>query len=473
VSVIPPGPAGLAAAAYAADLLAAAWPRTTVRLGRTSSSGQVRVEEVELDEYVAQVVSGEGQPRAGEAAQQALAIAARTYVLANRGRHRDAGFDVCDSTHCQVVRPATGPTRRAASATSGRVLLRDGRVASVFHSAWCGGHPERASDVWPGAGSGPVAAADEACAGEPGWTSEVRASDLERALRAAGLRGDRLSDLRIVQRTRSGRVARVRVEGFSPREMGGEAFRTAVGRTLGWQLLKSTLFELDRTSGGYRFVGQGFGHGVGLCVLGAGRRAARGATVESILRFYFPNETLGSVPPVGEIALSVPAFDESERDVLISMIRASRDDIAAQAGVDTPPHIRVTVHPTVESFSRATGQPSFVASAAQGTQIDVIPLAFLRRQGPLDRVLRHELAHVLLDARLAQRPLWVREGAARVFSAQTTVATGLPATRPRPCPTDAELRQPGSAQALRDAYERAEACFRHALADGTPWHQIR
>ena len=45
----------------------------------------------------------------------------------------------------------------------------------------------------------------------------------------------------------------------------------AVGRTLGWQVLKSTLFDVERTATGYRFRGRGRGHGVGLCVLGSAR----------------------------------------------------------------------------------------------------------------------------------------------------------------------------------------------------------
>ena len=46
--------------------------------------------------------------------------------------------------------------------------------------------------------------------------------------------------------------------------------RVAVGRTLGWQFIKSTAFELRRTAGEYRFTGHGSGHGVGLCVIGLG-----------------------------------------------------------------------------------------------------------------------------------------------------------------------------------------------------------
>ena len=52
---------------------------------------------------------------------------------------------------------------------------------------------------------------------------------------------------------------------------------------------------LDRTSTGYRFKGSGYGHGVGLCVIGAGRRAGSGATADQILKFYFPGLTVGTV----------------------------------------------------------------------------------------------------------------------------------------------------------------------------------
>ncbi len=44
----------------------------------------------------------------------------RTYALANRGRHRADGFDLCNLTHCQVLRKATPASEQAAAATAGR-----------------------------------------------------------------------------------------------------------------------------------------------------------------------------------------------------------------------------------------------------------------------------------------------------------------------------------------------------------------
>lgn len=530
IVVVAPGAAGLDAASIAATLLTAraetpaprpatssrpapsiaATPTkavpATIRLGVTDEHDKTTVQTVPLEDYVARVVAGEGEPRAGEGAQQALAIAVRTFALANLNRHRRERFDLCDTTHCQVLRPPTTATRNAALRTAGRILLYQRQPAFVFYSAWCGGHVARASAVWPGAVDYPTNGeiTDDACAHEPGWTSDIRASDLERVLRAAGLRGGRLRDLRIESRDASGRAATLRAVGFSPATVPAHDFRMAVGRVLGWQRLKSTAFDLDRTGAGYRFRGRGFGHGVGLCVVGAGLRAAAGASAETILRFYYPGlELSGSsalltdaaggkgppanvpsaepaspaavappAPAVLGFQLALPADEERDRSDVMRALAAARQDVVTRTGMPAPPLIRVTVHPTVESFGRTTGQPWWVSAATLGAAIDLLPAAMLRRQGSLERTLRHEIAHVLVDERLAGRPMWVREGAALFLSSPPDASTVRPDAR-MTCPSDAELLRPVSAGGQRDAYARAEACFRRAVAGGKAWYDVK
>jgi stage II sporulation protein D len=500
--VVAPGAAGLDAASIAADLLRPSvrsgepsgspasgssasvnatadkeGPQrtgvTALRIGRTRANGTARVEPVDLDAYIAEVVAGEAPAGADGAALEALAITARTYALVNRGRHAPEGFDLCDTTHCQALRPPTSRARQAAAATSGRVLLTGTRLAHVYHSAWCGGHPERPSEVWPGAAGGAPAVRDDACEGEPGWSSELRASDLERAFTAAGLRGGRLRDLRVVARNRTGRVTRLRVDGWAPAELSGQEFRTIVGRHLGWQHVRSTLFDLERTAIGYRISGRGFGHGAGLCVLGATRRAQRGATPGSILSFYFPDLSIGAVPGgvTSDVKLALPGEESAERRSMLALLRRARDEIAKAAGVDERPALTVTVHPTVESFGRATGHPWFVAGATHGSKIDLLPITVLRRNGTLERVVRHEVAHALLDRHLEGRPLWVREGAAAYFAANASAQGGVHS--PLTCPSDGELRRPASAAAQRDSYARAEACFADRLRSGAPWRAVK
>lgn len=517
--VVAPGGAGMDAAAIAADLvrdMPVAAP--TIRLGRTLPDGRTHVDTLALDDYVAQVLAGEGQPRAGDAAQEALAITARTFALANRNRHRGEGFDLCDTTHCQVTRAATTATRRAAMATSGRALLHQGQPASVFYSAWCGGRLERASQVWPGATDYGEPARDEACAGEAPWQSEIRVTDVERALRTAGLRGGRLRGLRVLQRNASGRVVRLRAEGFTPPDLSGHDFRMAMGRVGGWQLLKSAAFDVARTGGGFRFRGRGFGHGVGLCVVGAGARAAGGDSAEAILRFYFPALAVGAAAPLAastgtttpssgmaassvpaaaattpsvtvasrpgaapaalDVQIALPAGEERERAALQALVRRAMDAVARATGQAAPRTTRVTVHPSVESFGRATGQPWWVSGATSGTDIDLLPLGILKQRGQLERTVRHEVAHAMLDRALASRPMWVREGAAIHFSREPRPGNRDPEADARApvrvsCPSDADILRPISAGAQRDAYARAEACFARALASGRKWDEVR
>jgi stage II sporulation protein D len=511
IVVVAPGAAGLDAAAIAADLLQRDLrsggspdpPKAglrTIQIGLAGASGSqdppLRTISLDLEEYIARVVAAEGEPAAPDAAQQALAITARTFALANLQRHRREGYDLCDTTHCQVLRAPTAASRRAAEATAGRVLLYQEKPASVFYSASCGGYSELASAVWPGAlNHGMRSQRDDACRSEPAWESSLRADEIQRALRAAGHRGDRLRDLQVIDRTTSNRVARLRLDGFTPNEITGHDFRMAVGRTAGWQSLKSTAFEVRRTGNGYQFTGRGFGHGVGLCVIGAGQRARQGTSADEILAFYFPTLRVGTIPgastltsarpmpsppslpaplPVAvDVLVGLPGADEVSRGLILQLVRSARDAIVAKTAVPQPSSIRVTAHPTVEAFARATGQPWWVSGATDGDGVDLLPISILRQRGQLERTIRHEVAHVLLDGPLANRPLWVREGAATYFGDLDAQASGSAESTSRlTCPEDAEFLRPQSAGTHRTAYARAEACFRRQIDRGTKWQDV-
>ncbi len=94
-------------------------------------------------------------------------------------------------------------------------------------------------------------------------------------------------------------------------------FRTIVGRSLGWSLIKSTAFTVKRTGNGFRFEGQGFGHGVGLCVLGSVGRAEHGDSPKAILAEYFPGlkirpMTSVTLPPVTAPTTPAPTLASGE-----------------------------------------------------------------------------------------------------------------------------------------------------------------
>ena len=498
----------------------------TLRIGIAKPGGGYTVTTIPLETYVARVLAGEAVRESQPAALEALAITIRTFALANLSRHRGDGFDLCDQTHCQVVRTATTATDRAAQATRGRILLFNAAPASVYYTASCGGRTEIPSRVWPGAEDPSFLPSrdDDACEGAPAWSAEIRDTDLLRALRAFGFRGDRLRDVRVATRNGSGRVARIRVDGLQPDAISGQDLRVAVGRTLGWQYIKSTAFELRRDGDMYRFSGHGSGHGVGMCVIGSARLAAQGRSPETILARYFPglqisrnlgsdpNSTpptadrgltprggpppptrgltaprAGSVPNRGltpsgtdvvpEVLVSLPDDDEGARATILKETLRARDELAKTLRVASP-RIMMRFHSTTDDYERATGRAWFTSGAVINSEVHLLPVAVLRERGTLDRTIRHELVHLLTDSVLASRPAWVREGAAIYFAGEPLVEEPKqrPAFRPEPrpsCPDDNELTQPVSFGALTNAYARARACFVRQMQAGKSWREVR
>ena len=488
----------------------------TVRVGILRPGGGYTVTSMPLEEYVGKVLSGEGVRQSQPAALQALAITIRTFALANRGRHRADGFDLCDQTHCQVVRPATPPTELAARETAGRVLMVAGAPASVFYTASCGGRTEIPSNVWPGADDPSYLPTreDDGCGGAPEWSAEISEPDLLKALRASGFRGDRLKELRVRSRNSSGRVARLTLDGLRPGEISGQDLRVVVGRTLGWQHIKSTMFDLRRVGGAYRFSGHGSGHGVGMCVIGAARLAERGQSAEQILSRYFPGldvsaasaarltraaptapppargaavlpaspvpeSAVRATAPGPEVLVSLPDEDEGEHEAIVRQASVARDELARALGVTPPARVSLRVHPTTEDYAQATGQPWFTSGAIVNNELHLPPLAVLRERGVLDRAIRHGLVHVLIDAALSKRPMWVREGAAIYFAGEVRIPgepVARPPSRPEPrasCPDAPELLQPVSVGALSNAWARARACFAKQIQAGRGWRDVR
>ena len=463
-------------------VLEAASAGRRVRLGPASGGG--RPAPVPLEVYVARVLAGEAEPRAPEGELQALAIAIRTFALANAGRHARDGFDVCDSTHCQVPRAATAATRAAARATAGQILTWNGVPAEVFYSASCGGHSESPDQVWPGANYPYMRSVpDDVHGDDVAWIYELTLQEAERILSGHGFSG-RLRGVEVDERNQSGRAARLRLSGMQPAVIAGDRFRAAVGATR----LRSTAFSIDPRGSTLRFTGRGYGHGVGMCVIGAGRRAARGETVRAILAQYYPGleiTRLGDAPaetiaPAATpatpatragIVAQVPASSTISTSEVMRMASHAHDELAAVLGTSIAP-LTIRVHESLESFRMATGRPWWVSSVSAGTSIDLVPAALLALRDGFDAALRVAVAELLVADALRDRPAWVRVGAARYFGRNRidTVAAGDERAR---CPADAELMLAISAPAQRDAEIRAEACFAAAYTRAKDWRAIR
>ncbi|HMJ82185.1 MAG TPA: hypothetical protein VK504_03400, partial [Vicinamibacterales bacterium] len=181
-----------------------------------------------------------------------------------------------------------------------------------------------------------------------------------------------------------------------------------------------------------------------------------------------------------EVMVSLPDDDEGARAAVVRDTARARDEVAKALGVAPPPRVTLRFHPTTDAYEKATGQPWFTSGTLVRGEIHVLPLATLRDRGLVDRTIRHQLVHLMTDTALAQRPAWVREGAAIFYAGGAPpVPTGSrppPAFKPErrtPCPDDIELLRPVSVGALSYAYARARVCFEKQIAAGRNWRDVR
>jgi len=262
-----------------------------------------RVVSIPLDEYVLGSTLAEVSPvnqsaDVTEIIFEVQAILTRTYAVAKIGRHSADGFDLCDTTHCQVYDPNRIRTsrfatvaREAVERTSGRILTYGQRPVEAVYHADCGGHTAAAESVWGGRVPYLVSEPDNLSI-DPHrkWRVSVTAEKLRSALNAnaATAVGRKLDDVRVATRDASGRATSVSVTGEHARTLRGEQLRSVVNAALGDRTIQSTKLTITRTNATYVFEGAGFGHGVGLCQVGAAARAKRGDAVDEILAHYFP-----------------------------------------------------------------------------------------------------------------------------------------------------------------------------------------
>jgi stage II sporulation protein D len=447
-------------------------------------------------------------------ALKAIAIAIRTYALKNSGRHATQGYDFCSTTHCQrfVVRDPNGLTATSAlvdsrisaavRATEGQVLFDNhDRPIDAYFGASCGGETANIRDLW---GATPASyllgVRDEYCDAGPHakWTDTINRADLLRALQTDSRTdvGNRLDQVLISKRDETGRAEFVTLDGEHRKIVRGWDFKIIVGRALGWNVLKSSRFDVARSGSNFIFRGSGFGHGLGLCQEGAHVMAARGASYQKILEKYYPGTVVKrDVKNRGEskadvllntsgyrsslsmgltgsfrlltissenFNLAYPAdIDRRIVNQILKTLELTRNDYLRRASsaatVVNIPRLEIRLNESTGDFTSRTGQPWWAAAATQGSRIELQPVTILKQRGVLFTTLRHELAHILIDSVSNKRaPRWLEEGFA-LYLAGEGQAISRYVTRQRLTEDELERRiqRPGTQVEMRLLYAEA------------------
>ena len=306
------------------------------------------VNEVALEEYLLSVVSSEMKATAPVEFLKAHAIVSRSWLIAmlEKGRMgngetshsahtREAHtrFDVCTDDHCQryqgISRAASPAVEQAVRETRGVVLAYDGKVCDARFSKCCGGATEEYSSAWEDADVPYLRSVSDTdvegycfCATDdagllasilngydldsPGfhrWEESLTQDDAATLIAGkTGIDVGAVVSLRPLSRGKSGRVTRLLVKGTKDSLIIGKELE--IRRVLSPSHLKSSAFEVIALGKDSRpakdgqvperfiFSGRGWGHGVGMCQIGAAAMAARGAGHKSILNHYFTDAEL-------------------------------------------------------------------------------------------------------------------------------------------------------------------------------------
>lgn len=310
---------------------------------------------VGVEDYLLSVISSEMKASAGLEFLKAHAVISRSWVMAqveHRQSHvsRTPGpscpvsepvegaeeyikwfdhddhtlFDVCADDHCQRYQGLTmavGDTvRKAVDQTWGLVLTSEGKICDARFSKCCGGRMELFSTCWEDKDypylqplpdtADCVEGGDVFCDTKDEkilsqvlndydletrdfyrWRTEysrAEVSDIVR--RRSGMDFGTIRDLVPVERGPSGRLKRLKVVGDKKTMIIGKEL--IIRRWLSDSHLKSSAFEVHWDGDHLTLDGSGWGHGVGLCQIGAAVMAAKGYSFDRILLHYYPGSTL-------------------------------------------------------------------------------------------------------------------------------------------------------------------------------------
>ncbi len=308
----------------------------------SGAPGLIAINIIDVEDYLVSVISSEMAATSSMELLKAHAVISRSWLLHpilnphNGGNHqtsvetaesiirwyeRDAHtlFDVCADDHCQRYQGITKQTsenvQKAIDATRGMVLRSNsnGEVCDARFYKCCGGRTEQFETCWADEHYPYLECVhdhycnttdhrilrqvlndyDQETLDFHDWTVSYTQQELSALIREkSSIDFGDILDLVPVRRGPSGRIFQLKIVGTKRTMTVGKELE--IRKWLSPSHLYSSWFDVEKANNGLTFIlhGHGWGHGVGLCQIGAAVMADKGFTYEQILAHYFPNTTL-------------------------------------------------------------------------------------------------------------------------------------------------------------------------------------
>ncbi|NLK87987.1 MAG: SpoIID/LytB domain-containing protein [Clostridiaceae bacterium] len=205
--------------------------RGAIEVKRLSNSDMTVINVVSIRDYLYGNVPPEIGGRSPAEALKAQAVASKMYALNNKGKHGATGFDICDTTHCQVYKGYSVELPGCNSAIDEvydkTITYNGSQVKHVYYFASGGGSTEDVRNVW-GSSYPYLVSVEDKYEKIYTWTKTLRASDVKSKLPQLG----NILGITITRTAPTGRVTQLAVTGASrgePAYYSNEKCRTLFG----------------------------------------------------------------------------------------------------------------------------------------------------------------------------------------------------------------------------------------------------
>ena len=302
----------------------------TLEIKSNPDGTETAINTIDLEDYLCSVISSEMSADSPMELLKAHAVISRSWAIRAMQKPNHEDFHVCADDHCQRYEGLLRMNERAVEAvraTKGLVLtyeqmVNDQMVNEVCDCRYykcCGGKTEVWRTCWEDIDvpyirsvecpyCGRVSAKtlrlvlnnyDQETTDFHDWKVTYTADELSEIIRTkSGIDFGQITDLIPLQRGASGRICKLKIVGTKRTEIIGKELKIRLW--LSKTCLYSSWFDISHNPSpvtgnpSWILTGHGWGHGAGLCQIGAAQMAAEGHSYEEILHFYYHGTRLSA-----------------------------------------------------------------------------------------------------------------------------------------------------------------------------------
>ena len=301
------------------------WDRTedqefagTLTIRDNADGTQTAINTIDLEDYLCSVISSEMNANSPMELLKAHAAISRSWAIRAMQKPNHEGFDVCADDHCQRYEGLRRMDERAVEAvraTTGQVLLYGDEICDCRYYKCCGGRTEIWRTCWEDIDVPYIQSVecpycskavhrtsflrtflndyDQETTDFRDWTVQYTDEELDAIIREkSGIDFGHITALEPLHRGASGRIDSLRIVGTKHTETIGKELKIRLW--LSRSCLYSSWFDVSHTDGQWTLVGHGWGHGAGLCQIGAAVMASEGKAYEEILTYYYAGARLST-----------------------------------------------------------------------------------------------------------------------------------------------------------------------------------